>query len=745
MYHVYRPLEAILNPPDLLSGMPGERLSLSVVVQNKGTQSAVIDVYLDDTDQIPSQWCPSPRQRLALDPQQSGELVFEFTVPIAELPGAYDYSVVIDAPAHYPEDTPFSYPQLLRVLLQEQTQVRVNDPSFFLNPATNTQRPAKLQPGQRLPFLVRVDNRSDRVDKFRLTCLDLDEDWFTIRYRGNQLESAGLLLETPSLDLNPHTQGEIQLELHPPADTLAGIYSPTLRLHSNNLPELVLLDLIYVEVQRVETLNIDLEAIVSRVSHSPGQYRLRLVNPGNVIRQLSFSANGRDEEEWCEYVYDPDQVRLPPNREAQVMLYVTPTRKWRRPLLGGGQMITFQTVLQDAQGYKLPERSPQGTLTWQARPWWQFLLLLLTVLGVLGSIGFLIWFLLRPSAPPEITRLQAVGTYIEDGSSIRLQGRIRNFKQVKKVELTAQGAKPVEPISLDFQTGIPSECQEQKEELLCTFSTNANAAGVYKFTLAASSLSGVSVLPGTVDVEVRAKPNPRVVELKPQASSYKAGDAVKLSWRIDEVSQLQTLSIIAKDKAGNVSPPILIMQDKKLVEDFQSACDLQIKTLICTEVALPDLKSGQYTFSLQSTNTKGETLAEFASPTTVTITAEPVDLVASLNGQTQQIVNVKVGEPLEVTWQVTGGEGNLKVVVNNESFDQRSGNQSLGIASPGMKNFAVNITVTDEAKPTPSQDSIGFSVNVIEPSPSPSPSPVLSPAPPPISERTPAPEFPGGI
>ncbi|MBD0390585.1 MAG: hypothetical protein ICV54_29830, partial [Nostoc sp. C3-bin3] len=43
-----------------------------------------------------------------------------------------------------------------------------------------------------------------------------------------------------------------------------------------------------------------------------------------------------------------------------------------------------------------PNTLPQGSLVWKPRPWWQFILLLLAVLGLLGGIGFIIWRILIP-------------------------------------------------------------------------------------------------------------------------------------------------------------------------------------------------------------------------------------------------------------------------------------------------------------------------------------------------------------
>ena len=101
------PLVAIINPPDIQSGMPGDVLTLSVVLQNQGEYGAVIDVFLDDAEQIPRQWCRVARQRLALDPQQSGELVFDFETN-NEDHKTYDFSLFLHFEA-LPLDSPYEW------------------------------------------------------------------------------------------------------------------------------------------------------------------------------------------------------------------------------------------------------------------------------------------------------------------------------------------------------------------------------------------------------------------------------------------------------------------------------------------------------------------------------------------------------------------------------------------------------------------------------------------------------------
>jgi hypothetical protein len=127
-----KPLAVILNSAGNDSVTPGTTFELGVTIRNKGNQSAVIDVFIDDLSPTLRQWCACAQERLALGAKQSAEVVFRFQVPVDALPGNYNYLLIVDAPQHYPEDTPIRYAQKLQVLPPLQDTVRVSDPTFVV-------------------------------------------------------------------------------------------------------------------------------------------------------------------------------------------------------------------------------------------------------------------------------------------------------------------------------------------------------------------------------------------------------------------------------------------------------------------------------------------------------------------------------------------------------------------------------------------------------------------------------------
>ncbi|BDI16260.1 hypothetical protein ANSO36C_20620 [Nostoc cf. commune SO-36] len=380
---------------------------------------------------------------------------------------------------------------------------------------------------------VIVDNRSYLVDRFRLSCPDLDDDWFTINYPATGFEGLGLVSEVTALELNPGTQGQILLKFHPPGDTLAGSYSPTIRLYSENSPDLVLLDLVYIQIPTNYHLDIELNTILGQVSRSLGKYELSLVNRGNIVRELILNLKSRDEEELYTYKFDQTEVRLLPNRGAVTSLTVKPRPWWRRPWFGAGLVVNFQTDIKDQQNLPLPNTLPQGTLVWKPRPWWQFILLILAILGLLGGLGFIIWRILNPD-PLRLENFSANDSQITEGDEVALKWDIHHYKQLQKLVLTAKGSQPVEPITYEFNNGIPETlgkgsaneippCQvQEKEELICSnVKTGVKTKGNYTFELQAFYKNGIQlfsrtnqVANQTTQVEIVEKQLPKLLIFK---------------------------------------------------------------------------------------------------------------------------------------------------------------------------------------------------------------------------------------
>ncbi|NJO21085.1 MAG: hypothetical protein HC838_15060 [Spirulinaceae cyanobacterium RM2_2_10] len=389
--HAGSPLAIVTNPSGDYAIAAGQTFELRVTISNQGTLGAVIDLYIDEASQPLHQWCDPPEERLALSPQQSSEVVFEFSVPVQALPATYPYVLIADAPDHYPEETPIRHSGTLRVLPPVQTTAQVNDPTFTLLPSTSASKAAIIQPNQPFEVRVLVNNRSNRVDRFRVHCTDFPEDWYTVIYPEG-LQELGLAVESASLALNPNSRGEILILFNLPARVRAGQYFPTVCLTSANNRELILIDAVYLEVLPNFELDLELRAILSKVKHGEGLYEIRAANTGNTSRELLVSARDDNEEELCTYKLSPEEIQIENDAAGKVFLEVKPNKWWHRPWLGNGREFNFFVDFRDRYERPLPVDSLEGTLVWQARPWWQLLLVVLTAVGTLATLAFLIWW-----------------------------------------------------------------------------------------------------------------------------------------------------------------------------------------------------------------------------------------------------------------------------------------------------------------------------------------------------------------
>lgn len=653
------PIATIVSPSGQHAIEAGSTVELSVIVHNRGAHNALIDVYLSDVSQIVMQWCSNPFQRLALIAGQSSEVLFQLQVPLQIPPEVYPYQVVVDAPDHYPEDTPIQYDQRIQVIPKYQTTVEVNDPTFTVQPITRSNQPLLMQPGGSVEVALMVYNRSDRVDRFRLTCPDLAPNWYHIRYPEG-FETVGLVRDADSLELNPRSTGEIRLTITLPIHALAGQHAPTLRLHSANNPDLVLLDILYLEVAPHYLLTTELKTLVSTVKHQAGLYWIRLNNGGNTARRVRLRARVLDEAtdicrfHWAEVTQGekvariesyatptPDTAVSPviqvlPNESITMSLGIQPYPARKRPFRGGGQVFNFMVELDDEQALPLTQDALQGGVVWQPRPWWHLMLLLLLGAGMLTLVGFPLWLLLRPPAPAEILEFSSAEvSYQEmDGMPIRLNWHISQPKQVQIVELVGRSPTDdaiVSPsVTFDFSDGIPAQLKPfciSGAQLVChNVPTDAYRAGLYRFDLEVNTRRGrrhqqntQTLNRQTAPITILPTPLPDITTFEPTQARYVAAIApessdsinrtlqtpstltppIRLNWAIAHPEALHRLVLIGRD--ADQSPlisPIEFDFSRGVPAELEDYCQLD-GTLSCWNVPTPARNVGHYTFELQ--------------------------------------------------------------------------------------------------------------------------------------------------
>ena len=731
------PLQIIINPPGIQFGMPGDPIELYVVVINQGNQSAVVDLYFSFDDQFANimGWSVSPQESLAIAPQQtSDEVKFQLHIPDDALPGTYDYTLIVDAPQHYPQDTPIKFPMQLKVQIKEQTVSRINDPTFSLKPSSNPSKPLILNPSQPFPVEVIVENRSNLVDRFRITCLDLDEDWFTINYPTTGAEGTGLS-EVTALSLNPRSQGQISLTFHPPGDSLAGIYSPTIRLHSENSPDLVLLDLVYTQIPTIYRLDVQLQTILAQVSRSPAKYELSLTNQGNVVRELKFALESRDEEALYNYKFEPSEIRLLPNKNYTSNLTVKPRPWWRRHWWGGGLVINFQAQIQDKNNLPLNNTLPQLSFVWKPRPWWQVLLLILVCLGLFGGIGFIVWRLLNPD-PITLEEFSTRRPKYTEGEEVELSWKIKNYQNLQSLLLTIAGNQKKYDFSKDTlkdTQGNKLPCQAEKEYLSCdNVSTGVKAKGNYSFELQASYRKGALFFSQDAKtesqirkVEISEKEIAEVLELKTDRPQYTKGNNINLSWKISRPWLLKEIQITGKAEDGTSAGKLGVYrfnQDNQgnIIFDskLQNLCTkIENKQLECRNIPIFLSKAGKFTFEIKALPNNGSDRSSFKkTESAIEILPKPFRIISfTLNASEQPNQELKEGATAILSWRVEGEDIQVKLdpiigdvppvgsreLPVNQAFPSQiklQVNDKLGKQQPQEKAFA--IAVIKKVEPT---------------------------------------------
>jgi len=471
----------------------GSSIKRHVIVKNLGDKVAEIDFWIVPTDHKSEpllRWCRfSKKNPLRLNPKKSVEVTLNFEVPPQATPDLCNYEILVEAPAQYPGKL-VRRPQQLRVLPSEQDTEWGTDPGFTLQPVTTAASPYLLQAGEQLEVKVQVENRSKRVDRFYLTCPELTCNWYTVRYPESSIELSGLVKETDGLELNPNSTGEIVLLLHPPQLTLAGNYFPTIRLVSSVKEDLVLLDVVYLQILPNESLKVQLHPLLRQVPDEAGEFRVELINRGNIRREISILAG--DREKLFDYTLKPPQVLILPGENKRISLRAKPRKWWRRPFRGKGLEFQFDIKLENAlaevspaisrfpepaQLPTLPQELPQGTLVWQPRPWWLLWLLALLALGTLGLIALIIWwkvFNLPIPPSPEVIRFSnavdnstKTGKVYQEGygDAIRLDWEISGLSKIYQVTvIRLEGNVEKERKSYIFNGTIPEHLQKRENQ-----------------------------------------------------------------------------------------------------------------------------------------------------------------------------------------------------------------------------------------------------------------------------------------
>ncbi|MGD1910012.1 MAG: hypothetical protein ACFB2X_03875 [Rivularia sp. (in: cyanobacteria)] len=725
------PLFVIIDPPGIQYGMPGETIEINVVVRNEGKKSAIIDLYFsfDDTLRKILNWSDSQKKSLTLAPEQtSNEVTFKLEIAIDALPGTYNYTFVVDSPEHYPQDTPISFPGQVKVLLKEQTVIRASDPIFSIQPTTNPNKPLVYKSDGLLQVKLKVENRSARVDRFHLTCPELDENSLKISYPETGVEAAGLL-EVNALELNPSSYGQILLEFYPPSNILAGTYSPTIRLHSANNPELILLDLVYINIPISYEIGADLKTILGKVSRKAGKFKLILINQGNLVRELSFSAKGRDEDELCNYKFEPKEIKLLPSKSVEADLTVKPRPWWRRPWIGRPLAINFQVDIEDKQNLPITTPLPQGVLEWKSRPIWQILLLILAGFGLVAAGGYFLWRYLYPDSL-RIESFNSTSQVFSFRDPISLNWKISNYKQLKRIEIiTTQPADKDSTIlnqtDRDFfrdrrlfsQNQNESICKRNDREatLTCTnFEVGLRPPEQYTFQIKVSyrkrhSFFDIRDVNTTRTASVKIEP-PKIAEIgnvniNTNKAAYTKGDKIPLSWSVENPENLDKITVLTKNSEG-------ITQESRTVSIKDNCAKKEEPNEFVCRISMIPRSIGTFFYELKASSSNDTDRESVQKSEKIKVVAKPSKIIylklneRDISQNTYQ--TLRENEKAILRWKVEGKNEDVKVeLIPNGNLLPLSGKREINVTKNLNK---IGIKVTDISGRPPKEQFFGISV-----------------------------------
>jgi serine/threonine protein kinase len=238
------------------------------------------------------------------------------------------------------------------------------------------------------------------------------------------------------------------------------------------------------------------------------------INAANRFRQTFFMPSA-------------DQCLSSHSTTAGGSLASRPNANYRYPFFGFGLKLPFQVHLQDLQVLLTSEKLLKVLMLLKARPWLQFMLVLLMSANALAGIGFLIGVAFsKPPSPPTLSEFKPNSFRHVEGGRIHLSWKIANADQIQQLIIySTKDQARKKPLVYDFRQGLPTElyrfCQMHDRDLTCNkFDIGARLKGKYTFYFQLKAKSAEQSTQKELRVTVLPKPLPKVKGIS--SSSHKS-------------------------------------------------------------------------------------------------------------------------------------------------------------------------------------------------------------------------------
>jgi hypothetical protein len=452
----------------------------TITVSNRGREDANVQLFIQPTDSFSealSQWEYkfSEKMPFLIKAGKEKDVTLSFRIPQSADPGSYQYEICVQDPNFQNDIERRS--QQVQVLASRQYIESFNEPRITIDPFTSSDQPYLLKHNEKYEVKIDIENRSSQVDRFSLSCPELEPDWFKVEYPRDFSTGTGFVQQSDGLKLSPKETGTIILALKPPHHTLAGHYSSTLRVSSKVRNDLVLLDIIYFKISLDNSLIISHLTPLSRDVLSPSRhFEFQIENPGNIRREINLIAS--DEQNLFRYQVEPSNFQLSPSEKRSIQLIPKQTRRslLKRSWTGKDLEVPFQVYI---QGTEIEPKLRDGTLILRSRPKWLFWMLIgiplvIIILSALyGLWRVLDWsiqkFVIDPSLQPKLLDVTATKQAYQEGKDdpIRLNWSIKNPEQLSSVKITTRYPEAQETqLSYSFSQPITDAQGNQCSKLL---------------------------------------------------------------------------------------------------------------------------------------------------------------------------------------------------------------------------------------------------------------------------------------
>lgn len=358
-------------------------------------------------------------------------------------------------------------------------------------------------------------------------------------------------------------------------------------------------------------------------------------------------------------------------------MQITPIKQWRRPLFKAKE-IPFTVQLKPLDSYPLKINELASKLYWLPRPWWQFLLFILLVLLLLGSVGWLILKLLKysdfkaPKSSPEIS-LNSFYNLYHYNDTIFLNFKVNNlpFRVENTIISIFEGEKEIKKYEVQEllkQSKINEENKSYSEgcvynpspfyELSClNINTEISQPGDYNFRLEISKKNSSEKITSEekFSQSIKQPPKPKIDEIQLSNTQISPNQTFNLNFSLANYEQIQTLKITSNPTSENQE-----LNQQELAQycqnnNMNNKCNLSIPLTISN--------AGKYKFTITATS-----LYEKDNETPISTTTDEIIVKNSLkidyfkaNSQSSNISPVKYGDTIILDWDVIGDNVQVKI------------------------------------------------------------------------------------